>query len=79
MPQHPHEFVRHEGGHKVKQTNILVELSVSEISYLIRCGGALTAVLPEKSLPTYCGFTSEQIFEFSGKMRSLLSSAGFDL
>ncbi len=58
---------------------ILVELSLDELKYIIRCGGALVVNVGEASLPTYCGFTSDEIYSFSKRMRSILDLTGHDL
>ena len=47
-----------------------IELTESEIEYLISCGSALLQNIPEKSLTTYCDFTKDQIIEFSGRLRN---------
>ena len=58
---------------------ILVELSLDELKYVIRCGGALVVNVSEAALPTYCGFTSDEIYSFSKKMRDILDGTGHDL
>lgn len=56
-----------------------VKLTVVEIKYLISCGVALTQNVPESALPMYCGFTKQQIIDFSLKMRNELDRLGLDM
>lgn len=58
---------------------IAVELTPDELRYLVQCGPALAQHIPEKSLPTYCGFTKAQIIEFSHRMRDLIEANGLDM
>lgn len=59
--------------------SIAVDLSPAELRYLISCGVALAQNVPPESLPTYCGFTLEEIAEFSDRIRSVLDSNGLDM
>ncbi|QIG92722.1 MULTISPECIES: hypothetical protein [unclassified Bradyrhizobium] len=56
-----------------------IKVTPEELRYIIRCGAALAQNVPEKSLPTYCGFDKQQIVDFSGRMRSELDKAGLDM
>lgn len=58
---------------------IAVELTPDELRYLVQCGSALAQHVPVKSLPTYCGFTKEQVVEFSLRMRELIDANGLDM
>ncbi|MFG3597129.1 hypothetical protein [Bradyrhizobium sp. RDI18] len=56
-----------------------IEVTPEELRYIVRCGAALSQNVPEKSLPTYCGFDKQQIVDFSARMRDELDKAGLDL
>ncbi|WP_156629445.1 hypothetical protein [Methylobacterium sp. Leaf85] len=56
-----------------------IEVTAEELRYIIRCGAALAQLLPNTSLPTYCGFDRDQIVEFSARMRNDLEKEGLDM
>jgi hypothetical protein len=56
-----------------------IEVTPDELRYLIACGAALAQNIPERSLPTYCGFDKQQIVDFSARMRRELDGAGLDM
>jgi hypothetical protein len=56
-----------------------VELTANELRYVIRCGAALAQNVPNKSLPAYCGFDTDEINRFSERMRAQLDEAGLDM
>jgi hypothetical protein len=56
-----------------------IEVTPDELRYLIACGAALAQNIPERSLPTYCGFDKQQIVDFSARMRRELVGAGLDM
>ena len=58
---------------------MLIEITPEELRYIISCGAALAQNVPEKSLPTYCGFDKQQIVAFSSRMRIELDQAGLDM
>ena len=62
-------------------SNETIELQVSaaELRYLIACGVALAQNVPEKSLPTYCGFTKDEIVRTTAKLRKVLEQHGHDM
>lgn len=62
-----------------ESTEVQVALTLDEIRYLISCGAALAQNVPEDALPTYCGFTKRQIFDFSKKIRNELDRFGIDM
>ena len=51
---------------------VQVELTPDELRYVISAGPALAQHIPEKSLPTYCHFTKQEIIDFSVRMRQRL-------
>lgn len=55
-----------------KEKSVSVQLSESELRYIVAAGFGLLQNIPEKSLSTYTNFSSEQIKLFSKKIRSLM-------
>lgn len=64
---------------KKSDRSIEVVLTESELSFLVRAGSALTQHIPAKSLPTYTGFTKEEIWEFSRKIRKIMGGNDFSM
>lgn len=60
------------------EPEIQLTLSADEIRYLVRCGAALAQNVPRTALPSYCGFTLDEIIAFSDRMKNLMESAGID-
>lgn len=58
---------------------ISIEINDDELRYLISCGAALLQNIPEKSLPTYCHFTKDQIIELMIRFREIADSNGVDI
>jgi hypothetical protein len=58
---------------------INIALSEKELRYIIACGIALMQNVPEGSVATYCGFSHEQIVEFSRKMKNVADDSGIEL
>ncbi len=56
-----------------------IELSENELRYIISCGVALMQNVPEGSVATYCGFSHEEIVEFSRKMKAVADNNGIEL
>lgn len=56
-----------------------IEISDDELRYLISCGAALLQNIPEKSLPTYCHFTKDQIIDLTIKFRKIADDNGVDI
>lgn len=51
----------------------------AELRFLISCGFALLQNIPEKSLPTYCKLSKQEIITFSERMRYIADSYGIDM
>jgi hypothetical protein len=51
---------------------VSVQLTESELRYIVSAGYGLLQNIPAKSLPTYTNFTADDIKRFSGKIRSLM-------
>ena len=64
---------------ETQENKMQIELTPDELRYIVRCGAALAQHIPDKSLPTYCGFDKQQIIELSGRMRAKLDEAGLDM
>lgn len=62
-----------------ENVEILVPLSQKELRYLISCGVALAQNVAKDALPTYCGFTVDEIVSFSKKIRELAERSGIDI
>lgn len=58
---------------------LAVDLTGEEVRYLVSCGIALVQNVPEHMLVVYCGFTKQQIVDFSSRMRGELDKAGLDM
>ncbi len=56
-----------------------IEITPEELRYIINCGPALVQNIPEKAVRTYCGFSKEEIIDFSLRMRKTLDEAGYDM
>jgi hypothetical protein len=58
---------------------INIEITDRELRYFISCGLALVQNVPENSLPTYCGFSKDDILEISLRLRSIADKMGVDM
>lgn len=58
---------------------IQVTLTASELRYVVSCGMTLAQNVPESAMPSYCGFTVQQVLEFSARMRNELDRLGLDM
>jgi hypothetical protein len=51
---------------------VSVQLTESELRYLVAAGYGLLQNIPAKSLPTYTNYTSDEIKRFSTKIRTIM-------
>jgi hypothetical protein len=51
---------------------VSVQLTESELRYLVAAGYGLLQNIPANSLPTYTNFTADEIKIFSKKIRSIM-------
>lgn len=58
---------------------ISIDVTNDELRYLISCGAALLQNIPDKSLPTYCHFTKDQIIDLMIKFREIADANGIDI
>lgn len=58
-----------------------IELSVTaeELRYLISCGIALVQNVRQEFLPTYCGFTKDEIIGITTKLKKVADDHGIDM
>ncbi len=59
----------------------LISLTIThrELRYFIASGLALVQNIPESSLPTYCGFSKDEIIAMSIKLRNFADELGIDM
>ncbi|MEI8593489.1 hypothetical protein [Photobacterium sp. Hal280] len=55
-----------------RREKIMVELSESELRYLLASGYGLLLNIPKESLSTYTNFNASEIGEFSKKIRRVM-------
>lgn len=55
-----------------EEKKIMVELSESELRYLLASGYGLLLNIPKESLSTYTNFNASEIDEFSKKIRRIM-------
>jgi hypothetical protein len=57
---------------KREEKALSIELTESELRYLVAAGFALLQHIPEKSLSTYTDLSASELLEFSKKIRDLM-------
>jgi len=63
-----------------KESNLInLEVTPRELNYFVSCGLALIQNVPDKSLPTYCGLSKDEIIEVSMRLRELVDRLGMDI
>lgn len=57
---------------KDEKRKVSVQLTEAELRYLLRAGFGLLQHIPKESLPTYVDFSSDDIKNFSKKIKSIM-------
>jgi hypothetical protein len=66
-------------GPEVSEQTLKIELTESELRYLVGVGFGALSYIPLDAMSTYTNFNKDQILEFSKKIRAEMDAAGISM